>query len=59
MDKVKIWTDGGSRGNPGIAGAGGIKRVATSLIDLWSQNEVHVDVAIADPLNPFPHGLTD
>lgn len=43
----------------GIAGAGGIKRVATSLIDLWSQNEVHVDVAIADPLNPFPHGLSD
>jgi DGQHR domain-containing protein len=43
----------------GIAGAGGIKRVASSLIDLWSQNEVHVDVAIADPLNPFPHGLSD
>lgn len=43
----------------GIAGAGGVKRVATSLIDLWSQNEVHVDVAIADPLNPFPHGLSD
>jgi DGQHR domain-containing protein len=43
----------------GIAGAGGIKRVATSLIDLWSQNEVHVDVAIADPLNPSPHGLSD
>ena len=42
----------------GIAGAGGVKRVATSLIDLWSQNEVHVDVAIADPLNPFPHGLS-
>ncbi len=43
----------------GIAGAGGVKRVASSLIDLWSQNEVHVDVAIADPLNPFPHGLSD
>ena len=43
----------------GIAGAGGVKRVATSLIDLWSQNEVHVDIAIADPLNPFPHGLSD
>jgi DGQHR domain-containing protein len=42
----------------GIAGAGGVKRVATSLIDLWSQNEVHVDVAIADPLNPYPHGLS-
>jgi len=43
----------------GIAGAGGIKKVATSLIDLWSQNEVHVDVAIADPLNPFANGLSD
>jgi DGQHR domain-containing protein len=42
----------------GIAGAGGVKRVATSLIDLWSQNEVHVDVAIADPLNPFSSGLS-
>lgn len=42
-----------------IAGAGGIKLVSRKLIDLWSQNEVHVDVAIADPFNPFPAGLND
>ena len=43
----------------GIAGAGGIKRVATSLIDLWSQNEVHVDVAIADSPGSSSNQLSD
>ena len=32
MDKVKIWTDGGSRGNPGIAGAGGIVKDSTGKV---------------------------
>lgn len=43
----------------GIAGAGGVKRVATSLIDLWSQNEVHVDVAIADSTSSSSSQLSD
>ena len=32
----------------GIAGAGGIKRVSQALIDRWSRNEVHVDIALVD-----------
>ena len=32
MNKVKIWTDGGSRGNPGIAGAGGVVKDSTGKV---------------------------
>jgi hypothetical protein len=42
-----------------IAGAGGIKLVSRKLIDLWSQNEVHVDVAIADPFNQNQNGIIE
>lgn len=42
----------------GIAGAGGVKKVAESLIDRWSRNEVHVDIALADQ-NSIPNGLTN
>lgn len=34
-----------------IAGAGGIKLVSDKLITLWSDNQVHVDIAIADPID--------
>ncbi len=33
-----------------IAGAGGIKLVSDKLITLWSDNQVHVDIAIAEPI---------
>jgi len=42
----------------GIAGAGGVKKVAESLISRWSRNEVHVDIALADQ-NQTPNGLAN
>lgn len=42
----------------GIAGAGGVKKVAESLISRWSRNEVHVDIALADQ-NQAPNGLAN
>ena len=32
MNQVKIWTDGGSRGNPGPSGAGGIVKDLTDKV---------------------------
>jgi DGQHR domain-containing protein len=42
-----------------IAGAGGIKLVADKLITLWSDNQVHVDVAIAEPIDSQHGSLED
>lgn len=42
----------------GVAGAGGVKRVAGILVDRWSRNEVHVDIALAEQ-NDVPNGLTN
>jgi hypothetical protein len=42
----------------GIAGAGGVKKVAESLITRWSRNEVHVDIAIAEQ-NSTPNALSN
>ena len=42
----------------GVAGAGGVKRVAEKLIDRWSQSEVHVDIALADQAS-LPNGLSN
>jgi DGQHR domain-containing protein len=38
-----------------VAGAGGIKLVADKLTTLWSDNQIHVDIAIAEPIENL-HG---